>query len=266
MTLDVRQLVLDTAQRGELHHAAILHGEATQLLIDLAMALAKTLNCLHHTTGDDCSACDRIARRIHPDVHLIEVTGERKLIAVEQIREVVAAASLRPYEGRKKVFIIMSAEAVSAGGSNALLKTLEEPPRDTHFLLLTRSPDMLLPTIRSRCQAIHVGGEREVDLAFRADIVESLGSFVSGGDGAALLALAARVAAEEDAKEALASLAAVMRDAAAGTEAELAVISGAVPREKLLAAATSLLSAVEALRVNADVRLLAERALAELVT
>src|SRR5205085_8123908 len=118
---------------------------------------------LNATTGDDCLACSKIDKRIHPDVHFIEVGGEKKMISVEQIRGLVAEATLRPYEGRNKVFIIDPAEALSAGGSNSLLKTLEEPARDTTFILLTRSPDLLLPTIRSRAQSIYIGDERVRD-------------------------------------------------------------------------------------------------------
>ncbi|MGA8809856.1 MAG: hypothetical protein WB973_18440, partial [Thermoanaerobaculia bacterium] len=100
------ELLLQTAQRGELHHAILCHGPNAATLREVALRIAKTLNCLNGTAGDDCTACTRIERRMHPDVHFIEVTGERKMISVEQIREMVAAATLRPYEGRNKVFII----------------------------------------------------------------------------------------------------------------------------------------------------------------
>ncbi|HEU4521834.1 MAG TPA: DNA polymerase III subunit delta', partial [Thermoanaerobaculia bacterium] len=143
-------LLLETARRGELHHSIILHGPSRDELRGLALSLAKTLNCVNGTTGDDCASCDRIERRIHPDVHFIEVAGDRKLISIDQIRELVAEATLRPYEGRTKVFIIDPAEGLSGHGANSLLKTLEEPTRDTTFALLTRAPDLLLPTIRSR--------------------------------------------------------------------------------------------------------------------
>ena len=72
-------------------------------------------------------------------------------------RDIVSEATLRPYEGRNKVFLIDPADGLSPSGSNSLLKTLEEPTRDTTFLLLTRSPDLLLPTIKSRSQHIYVG-------------------------------------------------------------------------------------------------------------
>ena len=137
-------LLLDTARRGELHHAILLHGPMPALLRDVAMRIAKTINCLNGSTGDDCMSCQRIDRRIHPDVHFIEVGGERKLISVEQIREIVSGAVMRPFEGRGKVFIIDPADALSASGSNSLLKTLEEPARDTTFVLLTRSSEASL--------------------------------------------------------------------------------------------------------------------------
>ena len=128
---DAASLLLDTARRGELHHAVILHGPAPAALREIAVGMAKALNCLNGTAGDDCAACQRIERRTHPDVHFVEVGGERKMISVEQIRDIVAGASMRPYEGRTKVFIIDPAEALSPSGSNSLLKTLEEPARDT---------------------------------------------------------------------------------------------------------------------------------------
>src|SRR5213592_2945103 len=174
---DAASLLLDTARRGELHHAIILHGPAPAPLRALALNVAKALNCLSGTTGDDCAACQRVERHTHPDVHFVEVGGERKMISVEQIRDIVAGAGMRPYEGRTKVFIIDPAEALSPSGSNSLLKTLEEPARDTTFLLLTRSPDVLLPTIRSRSQALYVGGEVETNEELEGAITEGLTQF-----------------------------------------------------------------------------------------
>src|SRR4051794_23677940 len=106
------ELLLDTARRGVLHHAIMLFGPAPDSLRELSVGVAKTLNCLNATTGDDCLSCQKIDKRIHPDVHFIEVGGEKKMISVEQIRGLVAEATLRPYEGRTKVFIIDPAEAL----------------------------------------------------------------------------------------------------------------------------------------------------------
>lgn len=282
-------LVLDTARRGELHHAVILYGPAPQPLRDLALRTAKTLNCLEGTTGDDCQSCVRIDRRIHPDVHFAEVAGDKKQISIEQIREIVAGATMRPYEGRTKVFIIDPADSLSVSGSNSLLKTLEEPTRDTTFILITRSPDLLLPTIRSRAQKIYISetarlltGPREArrirevalleegeDLA--GSILDLLHRYAVRNESAALLALAAIVSDHEPAKDAIALLGAILCDVVALDPSEsldgtkLAEIRDRIPRERLLAAADAAMGAIRWLNVNADCRLVVEQVVAALV-
>jgi DNA polymerase III delta prime subunit len=286
-------LLLETARRGELHHAVILHGPHAQALRDLALRAAKALNCRNGTAGDDCSACTRIDRGLHPDVHMISVEADRKLISIEQIRTAVGEATLRPYEGRTKVFILEPADAVSPGGLNALLKTLEEPASDTVFLLLTRSPDLLLPTIRSRSQSIYAADpargaasarslqearlQEIAGFASSADrdeltgaIIDSLHRFATRGESAALLSLASRLAQSDSDREALALLALVLSDAAALHPSDtidpskFAGIREAVEPQALLAAADRAINATKWLTVNADVRLLLEHALVPL--
>ena len=256
---DAGALLLDTARRGELHHAIILHGPAPAALRALALNVAKALNCLNSTTGDDCAACQRIERHTHPDVHFIEVGGERKMISVEQIRDIVAGAGMRPYEGRTKVFIIDPAEALSPSGSNSLLKTLEEPARDTVFILLTRTPDLLLPTIRSRSQPIYIAGEVEPDDELAAQIVAALTRFAEKRDTAALLGVASLIASQDDVSDAIALLGRVLCDAVAGR------VPLAIDRQRLLAAADATMAAIRWLTVNADARMLVEQSLAPLV-
>jgi len=282
-------LILDTARRGELHHAIILYGPSAPLLRDVGVRIAKTLNCENESTGDDCLSCQRIDRRTHPDVHFVEAAADKKMISVDQIRELVEEATMRPYEGRTKVFLIDPADGLSAGGSNSLLKTLEEPSRDTTFLLITRSPDLLLPTIRSRSQAIYVGDTARVltgprqsirasqvallddgdDLA--ANIIDLLHRYATGGESAALLALAAIVSNHDDVKDAIALLGTVLCDVVALDPREsldpkkLAEIRERIPAPNLLAAADTAMAAIRWLTVNADVRLLAESVVAELV-
>ena len=253
------ELLIETARRGELHHAILCHGPDINTLREVALGIARTLNCLNGTNGDDCTACQRIERRMHPDVHYIEVTGERKMISVDQIREIVAAATMRPYEGRNKVFIIDPASAISVGGSNSLLKTLEEPASDTTFILLTRSPDLLLPTIRSRCQPIFVGGEIKTNAELAASIVAGLTRFSEERDTAALLGIASLVASQEDVSDAVALLGKVLCDAVAGR------VPLSIEHERLLAAADATTTAIRWLSVNADARMMVEQALAELV-
>lgn len=289
-----REMLLETAQRGELHHALILHGPSPDLLRKIAFDIARTLNCLNHSLGDDCISCSKIDREIHPDVHHTAVASEKKLISVEQIRDLVSAATLRPYEGRVKVFIVEDADAMSAGGANALLKTLEEPSRDTVFLLLTRSADLLLPTVRSRSQSIPLRpevvvvprkkGSKEpaqldelavlfpqierglLEEAVNA-IVDALEEFATVRNGAALLRLAAELSDWDDPSQALAVFGYVLRDLA------VAKGSGDERRERIreaLGPATLLRAADRAVKgglrlsVNTDARLLLEQCVIEL--
>ncbi len=256
------ELLLETARRAELHYSIILHGPAHEGLQALALQAAKALNCVNRTTGDDCIACQHIERHIHPDVHFVEIAGDRKQISVDQIRDILSNAPLRPYEGRTKVFIIDPASALTGSGSNALLKTLEEPARDTTFILLTRSPDLLLPTIRSRSQAIYVGGEERRDDELEVFLRDALTRFATQRDAAMLLSAAAAVSQHEEVSDAIALLGSVLCDAAAG---RLPNVSENIARERLLAAADGTMAALRNLVVNADARLVVEQALAELV-
>jgi hypothetical protein len=116
--------------------------------------------------GCRCAACDRVRRGSHPDVTALlrrrdPSSGKlKKHVDVDQIREVVASAPSRPYEGRSRVWVLSDAERGSIGdeAANAFLKILEEPPGHVRFLLLASNPDLVLPTIRSRCQALYLPG------------------------------------------------------------------------------------------------------------
>ena len=129
-----------------------------------AVALAETLNCLEPVSTatmprdacGTCPSCRRIARGVHPDVPIVE-PGDLGSIKIEQIRDVVDRAGYRPFEGRRRVVIIDDAEAMVDAAQNALLKTLEEPPPTSVFVLVSSMPDALLPTVLSRCQRLRFG-------------------------------------------------------------------------------------------------------------
>lgn len=296
------EVLLETARLGQLHHAIILHGPVPAALRELAFTIACALNCLNRTAGDDCAACQKIARGTHPDVHHVAIQEDRKLIAVEQVRQVVSEATLRPYEGRTMVFIIDPADAISTAGANAMLKTLEEPTGNTNFMLLTRSADLLLPTIRSRSQAIAVHpawGESASEESARArvplqlarlrrqaialpatttpeaetavrELLAAVGAFSERRDLAALLAAAASVTGRLDPAAALPLIATTLRDLAAlppaasidPTLAQSIRATLGVP--SLLRAAEIAVRNATRLSVNADPKLLAEQALLQL--
>ena len=125
-----------------------------------AMAVAQALNCTKNSplgvpaTGFDacgvCPACTRIARGIHPDVLIVE-PGDTGAIKIDQVRDIVDQANYRPFEGRRRVVIIDEADALVPAAQHALLKTLEEPPPSSVFILVTARPEVLLATVRSRC-------------------------------------------------------------------------------------------------------------------
>ena len=125
-----------------------------------ARRLAQVLNC----TGDDppcleCNQCTRIAAGIHADVQTLTITEDsegttRKLISVEQVREMEKTVALNPYEGRTRVVVIDPADLLSDGAQNAFLKTLEEPPPHVVLILIAGDAASLLETIRSRCTLI----------------------------------------------------------------------------------------------------------------
>jgi DNA polymerase-3 subunit delta' len=127
----------------------------------VAINFAKILNCsTPHSSPvagfdacDACQSCIKIDAGVHPDVLL--VSPEERQIRIEEIRLVDEGLSFKPYEGRKKVVIIDDAEAMTISAANAFLKTLEEPPEDSVIVLVSSKPDVLPPTIRSRCSRIN---------------------------------------------------------------------------------------------------------------
>lgn len=141
-----------------------------------AEALAAALVC--ETTqgrGSACGACPAChwsGTDAHPDVKFVEpyagteLKGEngetvekdaKKHIAVDQVRALSDFIGMTSHRGGAKVVIVQPAEALNLAAANALLKSLEEPPPGTYFILVSHRPHLLLPTIKSRCQALALG-------------------------------------------------------------------------------------------------------------
>jgi DNA polymerase-3 subunit delta' len=167
------ELTAAAATRGTLPPSLIFAGPDGVGKRMAAIALAQTLNCSTLAvsaagTNQDacgrCPSCTRIARGVHADVLLIE-PGDTGTIKVDQVREAVERSAYRPFEGKRRVVIIDDADAMQAEAQNALLKTLEEPPAASMFVLVSSRPDMLLPTVRSRCQLLRFGRVAAADVA-----------------------------------------------------------------------------------------------------
>jgi len=132
-----------------------------------AIALAQSLNCLTPRDGDacgTCAACTRIARGVHSDVVVVK-PEDSGAIKIEQVREIVDRAAYRPFEGKRRVVIIDEADALVTQAQNALLKTLEEPPPSSVFVMVTSRPDVLLPTVHSRCPQLRFQALSSTDIA-----------------------------------------------------------------------------------------------------
>lgn len=152
-------------ETDRLSHAYLFVGPEHVGKMTVALHLAKAVNCENPELKpcDDCSQCLRIAAGQHADVQVLGLSEERRegqgattRIGIERIRDLQKQASLHPYEGKHRVFIIDGAQLLTNEAANSLLKTLEEPPPNVLLLLLTTDESSLLPTILSRCQRVEL--------------------------------------------------------------------------------------------------------------
>ncbi|MCP3161444.1 DNA polymerase III subunit delta' [Myxococcus qinghaiensis] len=160
---------------GAVHHAYLFAGPEGVGKELAAVGLAQALTCPEQPDVGcgACASCVRVAKGLHPDVTWVMPDDERvsrglagrsdftgtpsRELRVEQIRNLQERLALRGLESRRKVAIIISAQAMNVQAQNAFLKTLEEPPSETTLVLVANAMDKLLPTIRSRCSKVHFG-------------------------------------------------------------------------------------------------------------
>jgi DNA polymerase-3 subunit delta' len=148
----IKQWLKRAAETDRLPGALIFAGPEGVGKRAFAIEAAKALNCLQPASAmescDQCIACRRITAGQFADLKIIAPDGQ--FIKIDQVREVVNEIFYRPFEGKRRIYIFESAERLREQAANALLKTLEEPPPGAMIILITASPDALLPTIRSR--------------------------------------------------------------------------------------------------------------------
>lgn len=152
--LQAIELLKSGISQDTLYGAYIFSGPEGVGKMLTAKVLAKAVNCLENTADscDACSSCLKIEKGFHPDVSIVDALGSE--IKIEYIRQLQRDISLRPYEARKKVFIINNAHNLNPESSNAFLKTLEEPPKNSLIILVTSKPGLLFKTILSRSKTI----------------------------------------------------------------------------------------------------------------
>jgi DNA polymerase III subunit delta' len=239
-----------------------------------ALALAQAINCetpveWPSAAGDDrgldacgtCASCRRIARGVHADVLVVE-PGETGAIKIDQVREAIERTAYRPFEGRRRLVLFDEADALMGEAQNALLKTLEEPPPGSILVLASSRPDVLLPTVRSRCQRLRFGPLSAAEVA--AVLVRDHGiedteahARAAASDGSVGRALEEGVEAVMEARGAAARLlatAAAPRDVRRRLQGARALVEGS-DRDELarrLQAVGSLLRDIGALSARAD--------------
>ena len=189
--------------RGQVPTSLLFSGPDGVGKLEAAMNLAKALNCARAVDGgpvtydacDECPACRRIVSGTFPDVRRIAPEGAGGQIKAEAVRQIISESPFRPFEGRKRVYIIEAADRMNPTAANTLLKTLEESPSWIVLVLLTSHEAAILPTLLSRCQKIRflpLLPEEITDLlisqhGFSAEDA-NLASSVSGGSLARALA------------------------------------------------------------------------------
>ncbi len=158
-------LLQTSLERETLAHAYLFVGPPHVGKMTLALNLAQALNCeASKRPCGECEPCQKIALGKHVDVQIIGLTPVNNLseakskteIGIDQIREIQHSATLPPFEGRNKVFIIDGAEQLSSEAANCLLKTLEEPVSNVIFILQTTKERLLPATVVSRCQRLEL--------------------------------------------------------------------------------------------------------------
>lgn len=195
-----QERVVETLHRalsqGRVAHAYLFHGPVGVGKRAVALEMIRALQCTEADAAacEECRACQKTRRMVHPDVHVlfpypkgteedevaerIQRFGENPYAAVDFVRrpslsdptetsnkqvmyhidrvqeDLLRPMSFRPGEGRYKVALISDVQHMNETAANAFLKLLEEPPPQTVFLLTTNRPEQLLPTIVSRCQRL----------------------------------------------------------------------------------------------------------------
>ncbi len=151
-----QEVIVKTLQNalanGKITHAYLFSGPRGTGKTTVARLLAKAINCskgMNPEPCNECESCKEIMEGNNPDVIEIDAASNN---GVDEIREIREKVKFLPGEGKYKVYIIDEVHMLTTSAFNALLKTLEEPPKHVIFILATTEPQKVLPTILSRCQ------------------------------------------------------------------------------------------------------------------
>lgn len=149
----VGQLLSAVRQGKDVHHAWLFTGPPGSGRSQLALAFAAALLCAEDGCGS-CNSCQMIQSKNHPDVQVLNT--QRVLISIDEVTAFIEKSIQMPAIGKYRVMVIEDADRMSERTSNLLLKSLEEPPKGTIWMICAPSEADLLPTIRSRVRRVQL--------------------------------------------------------------------------------------------------------------
>lgn len=140
-------------KQDRLSHAYLFTGDKGSAKEEVARSFASALLCPSGNGFEhcECSSCLKAKEDSHPDLHIVGADLKAKSIKIEEVRNQIHLASLKPFEAKWKVFLVPAADRLTMDASNAFLKTLEEPPAHSIFILMTENRSNMIETIQSRC-------------------------------------------------------------------------------------------------------------------
>ncbi len=179
---DTFQMVKRAIDRGRPAHGYLIIGPVRGVAMELAVRILQVLFCKSdHAPCGSCDSCRHVVERIEADIHWVFPEKKSRVISAEQIREkLINEVTKTSFSGGWKAGVLVGADRLNESSANAFLKTLEEPPEKTLFLLLSDAPQQLLPTIVSRCQRIDLDEVRELGEPWKSRVIETLASPLLG--------------------------------------------------------------------------------------
>ncbi len=175
---DTFELVKRAIDGGRPAHGYLIVGPVRGVAMDLAVRILQALFCKgERKPCGACDTCRHVAERTEPDIHWVFPEKKSRIISADQIRDkLLSAIAQTSLAGGWKAGVLVGADRLNDASANAFLKTLEEPPERTLFLLLSDAPQQLLPTIISRCQRIDLDAIRELGEPWKGRVIETLAS------------------------------------------------------------------------------------------
>ena len=231
---DLKAKFVNDVRSQQVSHAHLLLGNIGYGSLSIALALSQYLMCENQRENDscgECPACKKVQKLEHPDIHFSFPTvqaisktsdplfplwknivlknpylglnewinasddkGRKPIISVHQSEEIIKKLTLKSFEGGHKISIIWLAEEMNTACANKLLKIIEEPPKDTLFILIVENEDTVLPTILSRTQITNVNQLNDDELVgflrnkgnSNEDLLKSISSRAEGDVASAL--------------------------------------------------------------------------------